>query len=808
MVKLQQLEIKSFGALSNKLVSFSPDLTVILGPNEAGKSTLFFALDHVLLTPSNLTETEKKRRLVSFFPAGGGDSIHASLRFTHAGGDYALMRQWGNNPLSELTLPDGSLVSEDGKIEKLMGELLPATQATMRSVFLTRQSSLPGTLQNLRDDTDSLNSLFDILRRAVLETDGISVENFRRGLEREVKEHYLRWDRQRERPEADRGIDRPWKKGTGHVLNLWYQREQLSRDIDGAETLESHLSVCLYKMNELSKRLSASREFVSTHRQTKIAFEQRGRIQAEVDVCTRDQQILRSDYDRWPELQRRVDQIVADSAALTQEIGTKGEQLNLAKAREEQEGKLRRLTRIRERKSQLDAAEERLGKTEKVTSQQVEKLKSLEREIATLRRELLAGRLSTSLTASAALELELQSGLDNPEKQIFTPGETKEFVSDGEVHIKHSDWQIDIQVGEKNRTNLSDRFTLCQETLQDLLTQLGITAIPEAEERSGQYEAALRDVEHHRKVLEEDLGDDLLPELEAGVLELELQEDIKPIAEIVKELTEAELEKKLLGEELAGVQGNLALLEETYSDRDTLFDSLAEGRIKLKRLEKELEQCAELPSDYSDWDAFAQAYTQAEYEATDLQREIHDLELERARTEASLPDESAEEMKVRLEEVSSRLEETKRSAETKQRILTQAEEILEGSGTFVTEEFRTAFQGIMSELTEGRYTEAIQENTMPEGLYRKDGVAVPYNLLSAGTKDLFSLALRLSMIRFFLGKGDGFVLMDDPMVDMDPERQRLTASYLKRFSETTQLILFTCHPSHAEYFDAKKILSF
>ena len=46
--------------------------------------------------------------------------------------------------------------------------------------------------------------------------------------------------------------------------------------------------------------------------------------------------------------------------------------------------------------------------------------------------------------------------------------------------------------------------------------------------------------------------------------------------------------------------------------------------------------------------------------------------------------------------------------------------------------------------------------------------------------------------------------MDDPLVDMDPERQALAAAVLARFAARQQLIVFTCHPSHAEILGAAK----
>jgi exonuclease SbcC len=91
-------------------------------------------------------------------------------------------------------------------------------------------------------------------------------------------------------------------------------------------------------------------------------------------------------------------------------------------------------------------------------------------------------------------------------------------------------------------------------------------------------------------------------------------------------------------------------------------------------------------------------------------------------------------------------------------------------------------------------------------LIRRDGQALAYDLLSAGTKDLFALALRLAMADFFLGGCEGFLLLDDPLVDLDPERQKLAAKILAEFADKHQLVLFTCQPTHSALFgDAHRI---
>ena len=85
------------------------------------------------------------------------------------------------------------------------------------------------------------------------------------------------------------------------------------------------------------------------------------------------------------------------------------------------------------------------------------------------------------------------------------------------------------------------------------------------------------------------------------------------------------------------------------------------------------------------------------------------------------------------------------------------------------------------------------------------GMDVPFQVLSMGTRACLGLAVRLSMARWFLKDRRGFLVLDDPLVDLDPQRQEEAAAMLKGFAEDKQVILLTCHPRHAEILGGETI---
>jgi exonuclease SbcC len=93
----------------------------------------------------------------------------------------------------------------------------------------------------------------------------------------------------------------------------------------------------------------------------------------------------------------------------------------------------------------------------------------------------------------------------------------------------------------------------------------------------------------------------------------------------------------------------------------------------------------------------------------------------------------------------------------------------------------------------------------PNKLIKPDGSELSYDLLSFGTKDTFSLALRLTIAEYFLKDKEGFLILDDPLVDMDLERQKLAAQQVNEFAKTKQVIFLTCHEHTAKLLKGKCI---
>ena len=109
------------------------------------------------------------------------------------------------------------------------------------------------------------------------------------------------------------------------------------------------------------------------------------------------------------------------------------------------------------------------------------------------------------------------------------------------------------------------------------------------------------------------------------------------------------------------------------------------------------------------------------------------------------------------------------------------------------------------EVTNGRYIR-IQLSLEDQSVWAVDQIerAKSIDQLSRGTKEQLLFCLRLALIEEYEKNSESLPLvLDDILVNSDPERIRAMARLLELFSADRQIILFTCHPHLLDYFSEK-----
>ena len=306
---IRKVSIKTFAGLSDEEIELQNGLNVILGPNESGKSTIFHAIERTLFTPSKLTPSKFKRQMGRFIPIGGGDTIEVSIHFEDKGGEYVLRRRWGASSLSELKLPDGSIVSDDDSIQEIIRGCLQIPEGTCKTVMMTYQSGLPRTIDDLKGDRDTLESLRDLLRKAVMEMDGVSVDAFRNKIENAYKAYLGRWDLKVNYPEKGRGIEDPWVKNVGFVVEVFYEKERARVTLETALLHEQELDKINREISEYLNKINEAESYLKNNKEIKEDAEKRRQIEAELKVANLEYEVLAQINKEWPVVESKIKEI-------------------------------------------------------------------------------------------------------------------------------------------------------------------------------------------------------------------------------------------------------------------------------------------------------------------------------------------------------------------------------------------------------------------------------------------------------------------------------------------------------------------
>ncbi|HEY3416355.1 MAG TPA: AAA family ATPase [Armatimonadota bacterium] len=126
-MRLLRLNVTGFGSLRERVVEFAPGLTVLLGPNEAGKSTVLHCLAQMLMG-----KPSERKHFADMTPWDGGPFI-AELEYEEGGDRYRITRRFSATGVKANQL---HRLGEDGS-ETLVTQELSEIRNHMAAVFGT-----------------------------------------------------------------------------------------------------------------------------------------------------------------------------------------------------------------------------------------------------------------------------------------------------------------------------------------------------------------------------------------------------------------------------------------------------------------------------------------------------------------------------------------------------------------------------------------------------------------------------------------------------------------------------------------------
>jgi exonuclease SbcC len=802
---LQELTLKPFAGLSSLKVVFSEGLNVVLGPNEAGKTTLVNALKMALFMPAQYDKRTFEREISRFLPLRGGDTIQVELTFRVNQDSYLLLKSWGKKREASLTLPRGGLLTDPKLLQEKLQELLVLKEGTYHHVLFAYQSRMGSTLDSLNEPHGPVQDLASLLRKGFLETDGISIEQLGRKIEKRYTDYFSRWDRDLRRPENNRGIENPFKKEVGEILGAYYKKERLSLELNRVLNYERRVDELNREMEVLLSEIASLREFTENRREFVEDARKRVVLELERKNLQDEEGRLKEVSQKWPALEQDLKNMETGLADLKKRLSQLTEELDQAKMREASKRKIEKLSRVEKKRKELQEAMELQSGMKKITKEDYREIQRLHDELSRLKTSIQAGKIGLTLMTDIPMELKIKKDFEEEVSHSLHAGQSFEVSAAGQIRLVHQDWDLKVRSGEMDFDRLQALFTRVSKEYGEMLGRLDIHDADEGKRLYESYEKQSQNVGSLRKQFDEALEGERYEELEKSKDLLLETIPVRSMADIGRELGEAESRIRQTEREMEGKTRQLKDWERDFGSKDRLLDLLLERRSEMKDREKSLQGLKALPKGILDPAAFISEFEKKLEVLKKKEKDFSEKRIVRAGWDAEAPDETREEIEIKWKEAQKEFDRIEKEGDAVSEILKTFHEIRKLMDEGTMDPWMEELQKVVAPLTLNRYRGIRLGEGGWGGAERADGVEVPSAVLSMGTRVGMGLALRLSMARYFLKDLDGFMVLDDPLVDMDPGRQEAAVRVLSNFSKEKQTIIFTCHPGHAELLGGHKI---
>ncbi len=799
---VRRLTLMPFAAGIDRRIDLAPGLNVILGPNEAGKSTIASALRSVLFVHGPMNLNRFKNEVQPFLPIGLGDTVRVALEFTAGGKSCRLERTWAapKSVTSRLKLDGGGELAGEEEIQRIIEEALGFSRGTYENVICVSQAQLAKTIERLAGDTDGSSGGFaDALRRSLYESDGVAVDRLVARVDGLVTEYFGRWDRSTNRPEKGRGLEARWEKGAGMVVEAWYDYRAAQKAFDEADAFEKAIDAYVSKEKVLREQCEQLQRRVTEFTPLVADVRKRSELGARLRECERDLEELKPVLEEWPVAEVQLRATSETIAALLSRHDILKAELAAAKERARQEVLRTRFRQAEDLHRRLEDEERRLAALPAITEKQLSAVNAEHTALQKLEIRIAARKLAVRFVARSPIDITVKG-----DPHHLEPGGDYSAVVPGTLSIAHRDWTLDVWSSEENAETLEHQRVESSKRLETLLDEVGAKTVEEAAGlRRSNAEQAGR-VNESRAALTAVLGKDSYESLARQIHELP---DIAPgrdesaINEEINEVTGEGKARRVVQQTL---QNQCDLWAKKYGGRGDAISLFATRKAEDARLREALANCQPLPEGFATTEEFLTAFDVAQNGLRDAKDALSETEKARLEFEKQAPRQSREELEEEREARKLEFDRTLRHGNAYAKIQEELKRLLQLLDGDIFEHYHRRVGELLGMMTGNRHDALLMKGSLPEGVGPADR-RLSLGQLSVGTLDVLAVAVRIAMAEVHLAPDDGFVVLDDPMVNLDPDRQAAAARCFQELSRRHQVIVFTCHPSHAGLLGGRRI---
>ncbi len=793
---IKAAKLAPFAGIPNREQTFSPGLNVILGPNEAGKSTLVNAIFAALFVSPGVKKSSEdwKNFIRKCLPYPDGDTARVEIEI-EAENRFHYSCSWGAASEERLHLEDGSEINDSQTIRSYLQDALRLGRSTYEEVLFARQEEMIHTLERLKDNAEVTGAISDLLRAAIFEAGGVSLEKLETAIKKEEEELLSNWDPDLDGPRGGRGIDNQHKTKIGKILEAYYDFETVRKKLKNARQAED-------EVDELNRRLAekaGDQDQLYNRLSEMVALEEdirlRSTLEPQLETARIKESELKNIAQQWPATEEKVRSLEAKIDSEKQRIAAFEKELAEAEEVFAARQKRELLDEARPLHEKITVLVERLSNLPSLTGEDYNYLVKKQQEKETLKARLEAMKLTAKIKAEETLDLTVTAGLENP--YLLKVEKETSLEAAGRLFIKAAGWSIEVQSGSGNADQVLALHGQVQGELEAKLSALGVKDTEEASSIHTQRRQLEEKLGRLRSELNGILRGESYDELAMSASTLGSDKPVRDPDQIRKDISDLKVN---LGNDTYSIEQEKKKLrqwKEIYESSDKVIETLSDYRGKAREIEAALDRLKPLPAQYAAPEEFIADLKELREQVDSLKGTIANLRENLADARGRLPEETTEDLEETLQLAEAELNRLKSRGRAlslvKEEFYTLKEELDKDTLAPLIE----AFARNLSVITGNRYTTALMEGAVPGEITSARGKTVPVDYLSTGTSGGVALALRLAMATYLLGDAAGFLVMDDPLVNLDPERRESAARLINEFAREKQVIITTCDPQTA-----------
>ncbi len=787
-----------FGAVADRGFTFREGLNVLLGPNEAGKSTLVNAIYAALFIPSNIRRNAEEWTgfLQYYLPYPDGDTARVTLELTVPGGPTASFScAWGSARGERLVLNGGSEINDPDTIRERLNQLLRFGKGTYREILFARQEEMNRTFEGLKENPGAAFSVAGLLRRTVFEAGGLSLEKLETRINSEHNRLLSNWDLENEGPRGGKGIDNRHRTRVGQVLEAYYQAEEIRRNIRRIRIDEEEVSLLNAQLAQIDREEESVVPCLKEYEMLEDDINKRIQIEPGLDTLKAKDEKMLAVLKKWPVKQSEAEKLTDSIQKMKKMAAHLQTELEEAEAAAEEKEKRDLLKRSKPLKEDLDQKRDRLQGMPGIKGADLVFLEKQHNRETELKAVAGAMKLRTVIKTAKKLTLKVTSGFD--QTRVLEMAGEEVLQGEGRILLEHEDWSFDIQAGEDDLASLITEAADCREQYRTKLAELGFSDLDGARVAASARSKLEAEISAAATRLDDQLGDQRYNELAAAVAQLGEEKNLRDLKLIASELQDLKLKLVRTESQLEQLSAELTAWQEEYESLDDLANKMVEVKQELKEKEQQLAGLACLPTQFSDNNQFLGELKKIRSRSSELKEQRMEIREKLLVLQKNMPEETTEELGVELATAEEELSRLIREGKAIDSVRKEFEGLKNELDSETYSPLQSKFVRYLALATNNCYDQAELDGLLPEGIRSVKGQTLPLQLLSAGTMSGAALALRLALAAYLLEDAGGFLIMDDPLVHLDSDRRLSAAELIVDFAADKQAIISTCDPQTA-----------